>query len=129
MGDGLCNDAGLAAFFGISNWLSHMGAIPIVSISFVVAFAVAVAPAYSNSPALQEQSTVRVAEQPEARPGSAVSGGCHVQGKWYPNGAKVPLDPGPGWATAAPIYVRCAQGMLCYYSAPSVCIRPGHGGR
>jgi hypothetical protein len=101
----------------------------LAAMSATVGIAAAVAPAHPPSPAPPKQSTVRVAEQLEARPGSAVSGGCYVQGRRYPNGAKVPLDPGPGWATAAPIYVRCAQGMLCYYSAPSVCIRPGHGGR
>jgi hypothetical protein len=107
----------------------HLGAaaiaIQIASASWVVAVAVAAIPAHSQSAVPQEQSTVKVAEQPPARPGNAISGSCYMHGRWYPNGAKVPLDPGPASAMVAPIYVRCTQGLLCYYSAPSVCIRPG----
>jgi hypothetical protein len=91
----------------------------------MAAIALAIMPAHSRSPTLLERSAVKVAEQPPARPGGAIPGSCYVQGRWYPNGARVPLDPGPLSAMAAPVYVRCTQGMLCYYSAPSVCIRPG----
>jgi hypothetical protein len=130
MRNGVRNDAGPVAFCGIGHWLRHIGAtdrgIPIVSILFV-AIAVTVMPAHSHQPAPPEQSTLRVAEQRPAPPGTA--GNCYVQGKWYPNGATVPLDPGPLSAMAAPLYVRCRQGMLCYDTAPTVCVRPGRLGR
>ncbi len=106
----------------------HLGAADIgirtASAFCVAAVAVAAIPAHSQSAVPLKQSTIRAGERPPARPGNAISGSCYVQGRWYPNGAKVPLDPGPASTMVAPIYVRCTQGMLCYYSAPSVCIRP-----
>jgi hypothetical protein len=124
---------GPTARFGIGSWPPHFGAadvgILIVSTVFVSAIAVAVTPAKSRPLAPSEQSSVGAAEHPPARPGNAISGHCYVQGKWYPNGATVPLDPGPRSAMAAPIYLRCRQGMLCYDTVPTVCIRPGRLGR
>jgi len=66
----------------------------LAALSPTVGIAATVAPAYLQSPAPQ-QLTIRVAEQAQARPGSAGSGGCYVQEKWDPNGANVPLDPDP----------------------------------
>ena len=54
----------------------------LAALSPTVGIAATVAPAYLQSPAPQ-QSTIRVAEQAQARPGSAGSGGCYVQGQWY----------------------------------------------
>jgi hypothetical protein len=117
----------------VSPGTMHLGAadigIRIASAFCVAAVAVAATSAHSQSTVPLEQSTIRAGERPPAKPGTAISGSCYVQGRWYPNDARVPLDPGPGSAMAAPIYVRCTQGMLCYYSAPSVCIRPGRLGR
>ena len=104
-------------------------AVTLAAMFPTVAIAAAVIPVHSHASAPPEQSTMRVAEQPPARAGSTIHGSCYVQGRWYPNGAKVPLDPGPASAMVAPLYVRCTQGMLCYYSAPSVCVRPNNLGR
>jgi hypothetical protein len=57
----------------------------------------------------------------QAKPDDPVSGGCYVDGKLYPDGATVLLDPGPRSAMAAPVHVRCVRGQLCYDTVP-VCV-------
>jgi hypothetical protein len=71
-------------------------------------------------------SVIRMAQQAPARPDGAVSGSCYVNGKRYPDGAMVPLDPGPRSLVLAPIYVRCVRGRLCSDTMPAVCVPVDH---
>jgi hypothetical protein len=101
-------------------WATAITTLLAAAISAVAVVAAAGPPVHTLN--LNRHPYQPFAEQAQARPHGAASGGCYVNGKQYPDGAMVPLDPGPRSLMVAPIYVRCVRGRLCYDRAPAVCI-------